>query len=136
VAIFYGVIVITSKPLKPCAHPMCPNLTIGTRCEKHSVDGKIDQASDQRYYDKYLRDKRSFKFYHSKEWRQTRAYVFGLSHGLCDQCRQWGVITPGNVIHHKVPLKRDYELRLDLKNLICLCNSCHNKIDHCKGKDA
>ena len=115
-----------SKPLKPCASPMCPNLTIGTRCATHSVDGKIDQASDQRYYDKYLRDKKSFKFYHSKEWRQTRAYVFGLSHGLCDQCRQRGVIRPGNVVDHKVPLKRDYELRLTLSNLWTLCHACHN----------
>ena len=120
------------RPLKPCNYPRCPSLTRDTHCEKHLIDKYNDQVDDLRFYDRYSRDERSTKFYKSKEWKKIRAYVFGLSHGLCDQCRIRGIITVGNVVHHIIEIKKDWSKRLDIDNLICLCNSCHNKIDHYK----
>lgn len=125
--------VMPLKPLKPCNYPRCPSLTRDTHCEKHLIDNQNDQVNDQRFYDKHSRDERSTKFYKSKEWKATRSYAFGLSHGLCDQCRQRGIIKPGNVVDHKVPIKRDYSLRLTLSNLWTLCHSCHNKKTKSEG---
>ena len=124
---FYGVIVMALKPWKPCRYSRCPSLTRDTHCEGHLIDKHNDRADDQRFYDRYRRDERSTKFYKSKEWRKIRPYVFGLSHGLCDQCRGRGIITSGSVVDHKTPLKRDYSLRLTISNLWTLCHDCHNK---------
>ena len=121
------------KPLKPCNYPRCPNLTKDTHCEKHLIDKQNDQANDQRFYDRHSRDERSTKFYKSKEWKQMRAYVFGLSHGLCDQCRSSGIVKPGDVVDHRVSIKRDYSLRLTLSNLWTLCHGCHNKKTKTEG---
>lgn len=48
----------------------------------------------------------------------------------CVMCRARGVVTRATMVHHIVPVKKDWDKRLDLDNLMSLCESCHNGIKH------
>lgn len=118
---------MAQRAKKPCAYIVCPKLTRDRYCEQHEHMDKEDKVKIQQHYDKHTRDATSTTFYNSKMWKQMRTQVFGKSHGLCDECRQQGLITPGNVVDHKRPLKERYDLRLTESNLWTLCHACHNK---------
>lgn len=115
------------KQMKPCLYPRCTNLTRNVRCEKHTVARQEEKADGQRFYNKYKRDERSATFYQTKEWKRMRKHIFNKSHGLCDSCKERGLITPGNVVDHKLPMKTHFELRLIESNLWVMCHKCHNK---------
>lgn len=75
--------------------------------------------------EKKLNYKEKFKnFYNSKAWKDLRAYKFSEANGLCEKC---GKITSGKDVHHKIPIEKDWNLRLDYNNLILLCKDCHNE---------
>lgn len=95
---------------KPCIERGCPNLTRGTRCEKHEVqrerelDTRRPSATDRGYDDRH------------REWREQ----------VLDRdkvCRMCGV-QPSTVADHITPI-RDGGARFDLKNGQGLCTSCH-----------
>ena len=48
----------------------------------------------------------------------------------CVMCKQKGIIKKAEMVHHIVPLKKDWNKRLELTNLMSLCEACHNAIDH------
>lgn len=50
-------------------------------------------------------------------------------HGLCQECLREGMIRVADTVHHLVPLRQDWDRRLDLNNLKSVCNSCHNTIE-------
>ncbi len=66
----------------------------------------------------------SNKFYKSKEWKNTREYIYNKYHGLCVEC---GV--PGEEVHHIEWLSPDNinnpEITLGEDNLVLLCRGCH-----------
>lgn len=121
------------KQMKPCNYPRCPNLTRDTHCDKHMIDKQNKEAENQRHYDKHSRDKQSTTFYKSKEWKRMRSHIFSKSHGLCVHCLKDKRIKRADMVHHLVEVKKNWNKRLDINNLISLCNSCHGKIDHYKG---
>lgn len=41
-------------------------------------------------------------------------------------CEKKGIVTAANVVDHIIPLRIDYNKRLDVNNLQSLCNKCHN----------
>ena len=123
-----------AKPLKPCAVPGCPNLTQGRYCEQHKHKEQKDKAERHRYYDEHIRDQKARDFYHSKEWQRVRQAALTRDKHLCKHCLRNNRITPADMVHHIIEIKRDWSRRLDLDNLISLCNSCHNKIPHYKGE--
>jgi 5-methylcytosine-specific restriction protein A len=82
-------------------------------------------------YDESIRNKRDKKykdFYHSTEWIKTRMVVLIRDNGLCQHCLKKEHITKADMVHHIVEVKVDWNKRLELSNLISLCNSCHNKV--------
>lgn len=121
-----------TKPKRPCSYPRCPNLTQGRYCEQHKHKEQQSNADRHRYYDEHIRDQKAREFYHSKEWQRVRQAALMRDNYLCQHCLRNNRITPANIVHHIVEVKKDWSKRLDLNNLVSLCNSCHNKIPHYK----
>jgi 5-methylcytosine-specific restriction enzyme A len=111
------------KPLKPCNYIGCSKLTRKKYCEQH----EYKTVYDTRFYDQYVRDKESTKFYKSKPWKKTREQVLIRDHGLCQSCLKNKRITMASIVDHIIPLKIAWEKRLDMNNLQSLCQSCHNQ---------
>ena len=68
-------------------------------------------------------------FYRSKRWQATRAAYAASVGGLCESCAAAGLIVPGEIVHHKVPLTPDTihnpSVALDFSNLELVCRNCH-----------
>lgn len=99
------------------------------RCPECEAKAEKERKENIRYYKEttYDRDKKYNKFYKSKEWIKGRQLAIVRDHALCRDCLDKDVITPYNTVHHIVPIKKDWSKRLDIDNLICLCESCHQK---------
>lgn len=67
-----------------------------------------------------------YKFYRSKEWKSIREGILLRDSYLCQYCKQKGIIRPGNIVDHIVPVEYDSNLKSDLSNLITCCKPCHN----------
>lgn len=97
-------------------------------CEKCKKEMDQEKKNQIKYYDTHHRDKESQTFYNSKPWKIAREIVRRRDSGLCIVCRDNKEIVSSDVVHHIVPLKEDRDKGLDINNLICLCDSCHNII--------
>ena len=60
------------------------------------------------YEDKYI------KFYHSKAWKLARKQALARDHYLCQECLRQGIVRTANTVHHIVPIKDDFNKRLNL----------------------
>ena len=69
-------------------------------------------------------------FYKSAAWKETREFIFNRDKGLCQDCLNKGMITPGKEVHHKIFLTADNinqpQITLCADNLILLCKECHS----------
>lgn len=70
-------------------------------------------------------------FYNSREWRKISALYMSSRNYVCERCGGVGVIchhkkyiTPGNI--------NDTDITLNMNNLECLCQDCHNR-EHSAG---
>jgi len=121
-----------SKPKRPCSRAGCRKLTTERYCDEHQPAADQERKDRHRYYDRHQRDKKAAMFYKSIEWLRVRQQALIRDHGLCQDCLLEQRITPADMVHHKIPVRMDWELRLRLDNLVSLCNRCHAKIDHSK----
>lgn len=68
-------------------------------------------------------------FYHSRAWKQCQAAYVKQAGGLCERCLQSGLITAGEIVHHKIHLTpgniNDPNIALNADNLQLLCRDCH-----------
>lgn len=75
---------------------------------------------------------RATGFYNSGAWKQTRRNYKQSVGGLCERCLAKGIITPAEVVHHKVELTpdniKDLNLSLGWDNLQALCRQCHAEV--------
>ena len=53
--------------------------------------------------------------------------TYERDHALCKDCLAKNTITSYNTVHHIIPIKEDWSKKLDIDNLICLCESCHQR---------
>lgn len=72
------------------------------------------------------------EFYKSTQWQTCReAYAASVGH-LCERCLKKGLITPGEIVHHKTFLTPenigDPSITLNFDNLMLVCRSCHAEI--------
>lgn len=111
------------KPLRPCNKPGCSQLTRDGYCEQH----KTAKADNHRYYDRYQRNKKHNRFYHSASWKRVRDLIRIRDNGLCVECLNDKRITVGTIVDHIIPIKQNWNKRLDEDNLQLLCQPCHNK---------
>ena len=84
-------------------------------------------------------DKKADPFYKSRAWRNARAQALQRDGYLCRDCMEakarGEMIRPraATTVHHIQPVELRPDLRLDLDNLISLCDACHNKRHPEKG---
>ena len=71
-------------------------------------------------------------FYNSRAWKGTRRNYMQSVGGLCERCLERGIITPAEIVHHKVPLTdknvSDLSISLGWGNLQALCRQCHAEV--------
>lgn len=67
------------------------------------------------------------QFYNSREWKELSKIKKAKEDYLCEECRKKGKIVAGKEVHHIVPIAKNWDLRLDYKNLQLLCSECHRK---------
>lgn len=73
-------------------------------------------------------------FYTSAKWMRKKAYVLRRDKYLCQDCKRYGRKTPAVLVHHVIPYEESPQTGLDEKNLVSLCESCHNKRHPEKGR--
>lgn len=67
------------------------------------------------------------KFLDSARWKRKRAAVMRRDKYLCQDCLRYGRKTRATLVHHIEPYADAPEKSLDEKNLVSLCDACHNK---------
>ena len=72
------------------------------------------------------------RFYKSEKWVRTKnAYKKSVG-GICERCYERGVISPGEIVHHKKHIEpwniNDPMITLSWSNLQLLCRSCHGEV--------
>lgn len=103
------------KPLKPCKHPECPELTEGNYCEEHQKEMEYKRM-----------DSPYSKLYSTMRWQRLREYILSKE-PLCVECKKYKRIRPATVVDHIKAHKGDEELFYDEANLQSLCKSCHDR---------
>ena len=70
------------------------------------------------------RDPKYKAFYNSLEWRTLKDKKMMDEQYRCERCKRLAT-----EVHHIRPIqtKHGWELRLDYKNLLAVCTTCHNK---------
>ena len=72
------------------------------------------------------------QFYQSRAWKLTRDAYKSRAGGLCEVCWEQGIIKPGEIVHHKIPLTPenidDQNITLNPDNLQLVCRECHAKV--------
>lgn len=69
------------------------------------------------------------KFYKSKIWQRARQSYAASVGWLCEECLHKGMVTPGEIVHHKIFLTPENignpAVTLAFENLELLCRDCH-----------
>lgn len=100
------------KPLKPCKHPGCPELTAGLYCMEHEKQHLSDRATATvRGYD--------------SRWRKARSRFLKV-YPLCERCKAQGKYVKATVVDHIIPHRGDEALFWDEGNWQALCKPCHD----------
>lgn len=75
-------------------------------------------------------------FYRTRTWRRVRHEVLEIDKHECQWCKDKGLYTEANVVHHIQYLDKHPELALskthiyngkELRNLISVCRECHER---------
>ena len=72
------------------------------------------------------------KFYNSARWKKARMAAMKEHFWLCQLCAK-----PAKIVHHIKHITpeniQDDDITLNLDNLMCLCQECHNRIHESAG---
>jgi 5-methylcytosine-specific restriction endonuclease McrA len=70
------------------------------------------------------------KFRSTQAWQRKRDEIKEIDLYLCQVCKANHKYIYNNLeCHHIIPLEENFELRLDNKNLITVCEFCHEKCE-------
>ena len=106
-----GCISLPTRPIKPCRHPGCPDLTNNSYCDNHAELYTRPSAKERGY---------------NANWRRL-SKLFLKAHLLCAECLKQNNITPSTVVDHIVPHRGDPVLMWDETNWQALCKRCHDR---------
>lgn len=111
---------MASKPLRPCRHPGCPEVTREGWCAKHKPKikyGKYQRKASAEYHGWYL----------LAIWRKVLRPAQLLREPWCRECAKHGRRTPATVVDHVRPHRGDWALFVDPANHQSLCKPCHDR---------
>ena len=102
-------------------------------CPKHQIQYEQQNRQNQKNYDntiRYKRDKKYSDFYKSMEWEHMKLYIKSKYKSLC----LWSYfinyeIVATEEVHHIIPIKADFSLRLNEGNLIPLSFTIHKRVE-------
>ncbi len=106
---------MASKPLRPCKHPGCPELTREGWCPKHKP--KHQRRASAEYHGWYL----------LPIWKDDLRPGQLVREPFCRECAKRGIRTPATVVDHIRPHRGDWALFIDPANHQSLCKSCHDR---------
>ncbi len=107
------VIVVPSKPMKPCRYPGCKQVTSALYCETHVLNKKDTKRGS------------AAKRGYGSRWQKYRR-VYLINHPFCVECAKENVITLATVVDHIIPHKGSLELFWDESNHQPLCKRHHD----------
>jgi 5-methylcytosine-specific restriction protein A len=105
------MITMPRKPLKPCKHPGCPELTENRFCKKH-----------RNIYERKSANARGY----DSRWRKSRKRFLNAN-PLCVECLKVDRLVEATVVDHIIPHRVDKELFWDESNWQALCKKCHDR---------
>jgi len=113
-----------------CKYPSCGTIVQEYGCcNKHKSYCDKQDAERQKRYDA-TRDPIVVAFYNSKEWQATRANKLSLN-PICEHCKR----LMATECHHIDPVKANWNRRLDIDNLMSVCQACHKRIERRHGRN-
>ncbi len=98
------------KPLRPCRHPGCPELTREGYCPKHKPV-KAPRRTSAEYHG----------WYNLCVWTDDLRPAQLLREPWCRACAQRGIRTRATVVDHITPHRGDWTKFIDRDNLQSLC---------------
>lgn len=101
-------------------------------CDKCSKRQGKEAKKSYKTYKNRRPDSEEQEFYNNdKDWKFTKKTVNQRDFGMCRLCKK----KHRDIVHHIEPLKEDWSLRINMDNLICLCNRCHFYVHKKYNKD-
>lgn len=85
---------------------------------------------DNTFYSKlltWIANDKLVMFYKSARWRKLRQQRMRLDNNECQLCKHEGKYHKAEMVHHKIHVRDNPMLALDMDNLMSLCNECHNR---------
>ena len=106
---------MAQKPLRPCRHPGCRELTRDGWCPAHRP--RHERRRSAQYH----------SWYSLPVWTDRLRPQQLLREPFCRECRKHGLRTPATVVDHIEPHRGDWSLFADEDNLQSLCKHCHDR---------
>ena len=110
-----------------CNKVGCNNLTRNRYCKEHEYIELEQRKNYNKKYNATRTDDKEQAFYKTTGWKQARKAALVRDNYLCQDCMKMGYIVPAQTVHHIIPIKIMWQLRLIIDNMICLCESCHQE---------
>lgn len=109
-----------------------------SRCGKRILAGTVCKCIDiarHKEYDQSRRDAKSKAFYNSGIWIRTKDRVLSMDGMDVYEFMTTGRIMAPDTVHHVIPLRDDWNKRLDAGNLMSLSAETHGRIEREYAKD-
>lgn len=106
---------MASKPLRPCKHPGCPELTREGWCPAHRP--KHQRRESAAYH----------SWYGLPIWTDRLRPAQLLREPFCRECARRGLRTQATVVDHVRPFRGDWALFVDPANHQSLCKFHHDQ---------
>jgi len=107
---------VALKPLRPCRHPGCPELTREGYCPKHKLKPAARRASAEYH-----------AWYGLDIWTDDLRSAQLLREPFCRECAKHGERVRATVVDHVKPHSGDWALFVDPANHQSLCKHHHDQ---------
>lgn len=102
------------KPIRPCKHPGCPELTRDGWCDKHKPKHRRHASAD--YH----------RWYSLPIWTKDLRPAQLLREPFCRECAKAGERVYATVVDHVIPFRGDWARFVDPANHQSLCKHHHD----------
>ena len=107
---------MASKPLRPCRHPGCPELTRDGYCATHKPQRALRRESAEWH-----------GWYSLPIWRNELRPAQLMREPFCRECAKRGYRVRATVVDHVQPHRGNWDLFVDPGNYQSLCKRCHDR---------